>query len=190
MHEITVYEDGTITTTDAAILCGVKPVSIRARIARGLLREAGREKRQIRVYLLDVAKSDRDMQRRMQRVLADVSWRLHGEPDVDILSVFRACDELARQIAPHEGRQPVVYYLRFADRIKIGTTICLPSRLADVPHDEVLATEPGGAELEEERKMQFAEHRVTGEWFRMAPALMRHIEKLRSPSFARATPDV
>jgi len=190
MHEITVREDGTISTADAAILCGVRPVSIRARIRRGQLREVRREKRLILVYLLDIAKLDREIQGRIPYVAAEVSWRLDGEPDVDILSVFRACDELAQQVAPPEDRHPVVYYLRFADRIKIGTSTCLRSRMEAVPHDEVLATEPGGVELEEERKMQFVEYRVTGEWFRMAPALMRHIEKLRVPSFACATPDM
>jgi hypothetical protein len=181
VHEITVYEDGTIDTTDAAILCSVKPVSIRARIARGHLREVSRVKGQIRVYLLDVARSDRTMRQGAPRVKTEVSWRLHGEPDVDILTVFRACDELAQKAQPQEGRKHVVYYLRFGDRIKIGTTTCLVSRLNSLPHDEVLATEPGGVEVEDKRKTQFAEHRITGEWFRMTPALLRHIATLAKP---------
>ena len=50
-------------------------------------------------------------------------WR-HGEiPD----------DELA------PPRVDVVYYLRFDDRVKIGTTANLPQRLAAIRHDEFLA---------------------------------------------------
>jgi hypothetical protein len=190
MHEITVYEDGTINTTDAAILCGIQPVSLRQRVRRGLLREVRREKGRILVYLMDVARLDRAMQGQVPRVSAEVSWRLDGEPDVDILSVFRACDEIARQVTEPVIRESVVYYVRFADRIKIGTTICLTSRLDDLPYDEMLATEPGGAEVEHERHIQFAEHWITGEWFRVAPEIMEHVEKLRAPSFACVTPDV
>lgn len=51
---------------------------------------------------------------------------------------------------------PVVYYLRFGDRIKIGTTTNLRTRLISVPCDEVLAVEPGSYALERERHEQFA----------------------------------
>lgn len=190
MHEITVREDGTINTTDAAALCGILPVSIRQRIRRGQLREVRREKRQILVYLLDVARLDREIHGRIPRVASEVAWRLDGEPDVDILSVFTACDELAQRVAPPAARESVVYYIRFADRIKIGTTTDLIGRLESLPCDELLATEPGGAEVEKGRHMQFAEHWITGEWFRPMPEIMRHVEKLRSTSFACATPDV
>lgn len=190
MHEIIVCEDGTINTTDAALLCGLKPVSVRQRIRRGMLREVRRENGRILVYLLDVAKLSRTSQGRMSRISPEVSWRLEGEPDVDILSVFRACDEIAQQAETLEPRPSVVYYLRFGDRIKIGTTCNLRARLDDVPHDELLATEPGDAQVEGERHMQFVEHWIIGEWFRAVPELMEHIEKLRMSSFAPATPDV
>lgn len=73
---------------------------------------------------------------------------------------------------------PVVYYIRFADRIKIGTTNWLPSRLPELPHDALLGVEPGGRELENERHQQFASLHVTGEWFRMEPDLLAHIASL------------
>lgn len=75
--------------------------------------------------------------------------------------------------------EPVVYYLRFADRVKIGTTQNLTKRLGVIPHDELLATEPGSAPLEARRHRQFAADRIVREWFKMSPELMAHIEGLR-----------
>jgi hypothetical protein len=75
----------------------------------------------------------------------------------------------------------VVYYLRFGDRVKIGTTTNLARRLSAIPHDEVLATEVGSFTLERERHGQFAADRVIGEWFHMSPSLMEHIEGLTCP---------
>lgn len=76
----------------------------------------------------------------------------------------------------------VVYYLRFSDRIKIGTTRNLKARLVGIPHDEVLATEPGDRTLEQERHRQFAHLRLTrrGEWFRAGPDLIDHTKALRA----------
>lgn len=73
---------------------------------------------------------------------------------------------------------PVVYYLRFADRIKIGTSTNLKLRLASIPHDEFLGSEPGGQKLEMERHRTFAAHRLVGEWFAAAPELLAHIKSL------------
>lgn len=96
--------------------------------------------------------------------------------------------ELARKvlgIAQHGPRLPirnpgqVVYYLRFGDRIKIGTTTDLPQRLQALPHDELLAIEPGGMTLERTRHLQFADLRVTREWFEAAPVLFSHAHELR-----------
>ena len=84
-------------------------------------------------------------------------------------------------------RQPVVYYLRFGDRIKIGTTVCLRGRLDAVPHDKLLATEPGGDEVERARHRQFAEYRITGEWFRIAAPLLAHIGAVRRAELQRTS---
>jgi ribosomal protein S27E len=79
-----------------------------------------------------------------------------------------------------ETGDPVVYYIRFADRIKIGTTANLPNRLATLPHDEVLAVERGGRDVEKQRHQQFRQYRITpkGEWFRPGEHLMAHIAAL------------
>jgi hypothetical protein len=84
---------------------------------------------------------------------------------------------LAEPSAP--VRVDVVYYIRWRDRIKIGTTGNPRSRLAALPHDEVLAFEQGGRMLEQRRHAQFAEHRYPGsEWFRSHPALTAHVLEL------------
>lgn len=74
----------------------------------------------------------------------------------------------------------VVYYIRFSDRVKIGTTSNLKSRLGDLPYDELLGTEPGGLSLEQYRHEQFAQYRLVGEWFSMSPKLIQHIDALKS----------
>lgn len=73
----------------------------------------------------------------------------------------------------------VVYYLKFADRIKIGFSRNLGQRLLAIPHDELLTVEPGARLVEARRHRQFAEHRIVGEWFAAAPILLEHVEMLR-----------
>ncbi|WP_396921658.1 hypothetical protein [Mycolicibacterium sp.] len=76
------------------------------------------------------------------------------------------------------SHDPIVYYLKFGDRVKIGTSTNLRKRLLDIPHDEVLAVEPGGSAMERCRHLQFANSRVNGEWFSSTDDLMQHIEAL------------
>ena len=45
---------------------------------------------------------------------------------------------------PRAGRVEVVYYVRYRDQVKIGTSSNPRLRLASIPHDEVLAFERGG----------------------------------------------
>jgi len=86
---------------------------------------------------------------------------------------------------PPEGasssRVDVVYYLRFRDRIKIGTTANPAQRFAALPHDEVLAFERGDRTVEHRRHEQFAHLRIPGtEWFETDPALLAHVELVRA----------
>lgn len=76
----------------------------------------------------------------------------------------------------------VVYYLRFGDKVKIGTTSNLTRRLREVPHEEVLAVEQGNITLEEMRHEEFAALRVhnRSEWFRATEELLVHCQMLRS----------
>lgn len=81
-------------------------------------------------------------------------------------------------------RVHVVYYIRFRDRIKIGTTKSLQMRLANLPHDELLAVEPGDRGVERARHQQFAESRIQGEWFEASRHLLQHTTHIREQHFA------
>jgi hypothetical protein len=75
-------------------------------------------------------------------------------------------------------RQHVVYYLRFGNLIKIGTTSSLYTRVRELRPDEILAAEPGYRALEAQRHQQFARHRVERELFAPAPTLLDHIHEV------------
>ena len=76
-------------------------------------------------------------------------------------------------------RVDVVYYIRYRDRIKIGTPGNPRSRLASQRFDELLAFERGDRLVEQRRHAQFASHRILRtEWFEMHDALSWHIEVL------------
>lgn len=74
------------------------------------------------------------------------------------------------------ARVDVVYYLRYADRVKIGTTANPRQRFAAVRHDELLALERGDRRRERARHAQFAAQRFGAtEWFRLDDDLAAHI---------------
>lgn len=90
-------------------------------------------------------------------------------------------DYAALQTDPEiDDPDSVVYYLQFADRIKIGFSRNLGRRLLAIPHDELLAVEPGGLAVEQRRHLQFAEYRIVGEWFRVCDPLMEHIQRVKA----------
>jgi hypothetical protein len=90
-------------------------------------------------------------------------WRYGEVPDADALPV----------------RVDVVYYIRFRDRIKIGTSANPRQRLAALPVDELLAFERGDRLVEHRRHSQFASSRLgSGEWFAPDAELMEHIAGL------------
>ena len=72
-----------------------------------------------------------------------------------------------------------VYFMRFGDRIKIGFSTSLRTRLRVIPHDELLATTPGSRYTEGQTHKRFAHLRLTGEWFSMGEDLMDYIATLK-----------
>lgn len=75
----------------------------------------------------------------------------------------------------------LVYYLRIGDRIKIGFTTNLRQRLMDLRLDPpaVLATEPGGRDVEARRHHEFAAERYgRREDFAASDRLLAHIATL------------
>jgi hypothetical protein len=79
-----------------------------------------------------------------------------------------------------EPRPGWVYYVRIGEHIKIGHATNLWNRMrAYPPSAELLATESGDQRLEKARHSEFRAFLDAGrEWFRPAPELMAHIEKL------------
>lgn len=69
----------------------------------------------------------------------------------------------------------IVYFIRFRDLIKIGTTQDLTRRLTAIPHDELLRTVPGGPDTEAQWHLRFRHLHVRGEWFRDEPELREAI---------------
>ena len=90
-------------------------------------------------------------------------WRFGDAPDTDL----------------PWPRVEVVYYLRFDERVKIGTSSRPRSRLAAIRHHELLALESGGRALEQQRHREFADLREGGEWFTLTGALTDHVATLR-----------
>lgn len=76
----------------------------------------------------------------------------------------------------------VVYYVRIGDSIKIGYTSQLDTRIKALraARENVLATEPGGRELEAKRHAQFGRLRKgRREDFEPSFALIQHIDDVR-----------
>lgn len=84
-----------------------------------------------------------------------------------------------RLAASRQPTESVVYYMRVGNRVKIGYTTNMKFRLAAVMPEELLATEPGGAMLEDVRHRQFADLRTSREWFKLEGRLAEHITKLQ-----------
>lgn len=87
---------------------------------------------------------------------------------------WRVGETVSGELPP--PRVDVVYYLRFRDRVKIGTTANPRVRFSSLPHDEVLAFERGDRALEQRRHAQFAAHRIPRtEWFERSDELDAHL---------------
>lgn len=86
----------------------------------------------------------------------------------------------ARVVERAEG---VVYYIRVGDQVKIGTTTNLRERMIALRVDgsDLLATEPGGYDVERRRHHEFADERYgRRENFALSDRLAAHIERLRA----------
>lgn len=89
---------------------------------------------------------------------------------------------------PNQVFDPVVYYIRVGEHIKVGYTSNLTERLRAYPPDSiVLATEPGDRDLESERHRQFRDERRMGqEWFNPSERLLAHIEQIKAEQAAQS----
>lgn len=82
----------------------------------------------------------------------------------------------------HITHEAIVYFIRFGDRVKVGTTTRICLRLSALPYDEMLAYEPGDRTQEQRRHAQFADYVVPGqrEWFYAVPAVLNAARELRN----------
>lgn len=69
----------------------------------------------------------------------------------------------------------VVYFVQFGERIKIGFTTDLRTRMGHLPHDRLIGTLPGTRHDERAMHRRFASHRITGEWFAAVPEITDYI---------------
>ena len=77
-----------------------------------------------------------------------------------------------------------IYFIRAPNAVKIGMAKDPNRRLMVLqtshPDElELVATREGGRALEAEYHARYAEHRVRGEWFEPAPAILSEIERLK-----------
>lgn len=76
-------------------------------------------------------------------------------------------------------RRPVVYYIKFRDCVKIGTTRNLQSRWSGLTATEMLyGIEYGDHRLERRRHDKFAPYRTYGEWFEDNQHIRAHINEV------------
>lgn len=115
-------------------------------------------------------------------------WDQHADQSVSKTLKNRALDFVC---ATRDHR---VYFVRSAATglIKIGTTRRpVKNRVADIQISsgeriEILCDVPGSFTLEVKFQEQFAEHRVSGEWFRDTPEIRQFIEELRVQNDSRS----
>lgn len=76
--------------------------------------------------------------------------------------------------------QSQVYYVGLRNCIKIGYTTNMKARMGQLMPDAILATEPGGREVEKQRHQQFRALKaaIGSEYFAPAAELMAHIESI------------
>ena len=86
----------------------------------------------------------------------------------------------AAMVRLRRGESPhCIYFMRLGNRVKIGTTRDLAKRVVSIQPEEVLAVRPGSFAMEHLIHAQFADLRVSGEWFRLAEPLVGFIVELR-----------
>ena len=106
-----------------------------------------------------------------------------------MLIAVRAVENQRAQQAERKAFTPKtgqVYYVHVGEYIKIGYSDNLPNRIrAYPPGSKLLAVEPGDLTLEYQRHRQFEEYRAArNEWYRPAPELLAHIDRVRSGNAA------
>lgn len=101
----------------------------------------------------------------------------HSTPRVSIARLERAKNK--NPYGDRYRHDPVVYYLRFGDLVKIGTTVKIGQRIRAITNEGLMAVEFGDHRTERLRHFQYAHLRRIGEWFELGPEIGSHIVDLR-----------
>lgn len=118
----------------------------------------------------------------LYRHLKDIVEAALATPEARLMWEAQSVKAEKAERSVRETRQAwVVYYARIGDLIKIGTTANLVQRMGNYPPNaELLATEPGGYDVETLRLSQFRHLLAHGkEWFAAAADLLAHIKQVR-----------
>lgn len=91
-------------------------------------------------------------------------------------SAARHLQYLDRRAELRRSHDPVVYYMRTGNRIKIGTTVNIVGRIEAVAPEELVTMEHGGYALERKRHKEFDVLRTSREWFKYEDALADHVK--------------
>lgn len=116
---------------------------------------------------------------------ADYFHAMTSDPE----RVAAAWSQVAEERASAPEKRSIVYFVRFGDRVKIGTTTNPRIRFGALPFDEILATFPGDRSTEQLLHRRFASLRLTktGEWFRDDPQIRDFITRAKRNASLRRT---
>lgn len=92
-----------------------------------------------------------------------------------------ARDVQARQDAAEAKKgydTSVVYFIRFRDAVKVGTTTDLITRMSELPWEEVVGIAPGGIHCEVKHHRNLRPYRIHGEWFEMTNEVAAYIGRV------------
>lgn len=74
----------------------------------------------------------------------------------------------------------VIYFIRFRDAVKVGTTQDLADRMAELPWEEILGVVPGGIHDEVKHHRKLAPYRIHGEWFELTEEVAEYIREVNA----------
>jgi len=106
--------------------------------------------------------------------LAEIKKRREDEVDPDVPNP-----------EPEQPKAGVVYIIKAGERVKIGFTTNLESRLGSYRTNcpfppEVLCKSPGTPRDEAAVHLRFHEHRLHGEWFHLTPEIQAYIDEVNA----------
>ena len=105
---------------------------------------------------------------RLDAITASLGYQLVDESAETADKPHTATDETPRWEIPPHKHDPLVYFIRNGNRIKIGTTTCVKKRIRTLAlrEDNIVLLLAGGAQQERELHQHFAGLRIGNtEWF-------------------------